>query len=61
MGNVKVNGSIWENYNANSGNFTNLSDGKGDSYYHWGALLGFISFIENGFVENPMKRLNGNK
>jgi len=60
MENVKLNGYIYENYNAMTGNITNPDEGrqKGDNYYHWGALLGFSSFIENGTVENPMDPIN---
>lgn len=59
MENVKLNGYIYENYNAITGNIKDPSEARrmGDNYYHWGALLGFISFIENGYVENPMKPL----
>ncbi len=59
MENVKLNGYIYENYNAITGNIKDLSEARrmGDNYYHWGALLGFISFIENGYVANPMKPL----
>lgn len=59
MENVKLNGYIYENYNAISGNVDDPIEGRhmGDNYYHWGALLGFISLIENGTVANPMKPL----
>lgn len=29
-----------------------------DPFYHWGALLGFMEFIENGKVEAPENRLS---
>ena len=56
MENVKLNGWIYENYNAITGNVRDPAEGRrmGENYYHWGALLGFISFIEKGYVENPM-------
>ncbi len=51
MENVKLNGYIYENYNGITGNVKDPAEGKrmGDNYYHWGALLGFIKLIENGF------------
>jgi len=57
MDNVKINGWVFENYNGITGNVTNQEEGRkyGDNYYHWGALLGFIALIENGFVVNPMQ------
>ncbi len=57
MENVKLNGYVYENYNAITGNIKDPAEGKrmGDNYYHWGALLGFISMIENGFVADPSK------
>ncbi|NEW84915.1 MAG: hypothetical protein GZ094_21460 [Mariniphaga sp.] len=50
MENVKLNGYIYENYNAITGNVKDPAEGKrmGDNYYHWGALLGFIALMENG-------------
>lgn len=55
--NVGLNGYVYENYNCITGNIINPAEGKreGDNYYHWGALLGFISLIENGFVPDPSK------
>ena len=60
MDNVNINGWIFENYNGITGNVTNQEEGRkfGDNYYHWGALLGFIALIENGFVANPMQPVN---
>ncbi len=60
MKNVELNGYIYENYNTITGNLTNTAEARqmGDNYYHWGALLGFISFIEKGYVENPFRPLN---
>ena len=51
MENVKLNGYIYENYNAITGNLKDPAEGKrmGDNYYHWGALLGFIGLIEHGY------------
>ena len=51
MENVKLNGYIYENYNAITGNYKNLEEAsyRGDKYYHWGALLGFIRLLEEGY------------
>jgi putative isomerase len=53
MENVKLNGYIYENYNAITGNVKDLAEGKrmGDNYYHWGALLGFIELMEKGSIQ----------
>jgi putative isomerase len=55
MENVSLNGYVYENYNAITGNVGDPEEGRrmGDNYYHWGALLGFISMIEAGHVKNP--------
>jgi hypothetical protein len=60
MENVKLNGFIYENYNAITGNINDPAEGKrmGDNYYHWGALLGFISLMEKGYVDHPTKKIN---
>lgn len=49
MENVRLNGYIYENYNAITGNITDPTEGKrmGDNYYHWGALLGFIKILDS--------------
>lgn len=47
---------IYENYNADTGEGDDVANS--DKFYHWGALLGFISFIENGYVMQPLKPLN---
>jgi putative isomerase len=54
MQNVKLNGYIYENYNAITGNVKDPAEGKrmGDNYYHWGALLGFIELMEKGISDN---------
>jgi len=53
----KVNRKVHENYNGISGNGRedNESINLSDSYYHWGALLSFMSIIESGKVINPAK------
>ena len=47
---------IYENYNADSGEGDDVPNS--DKFYHWGALLGFISFVEDGYVMPPLKPLN---
>ena len=42
-------GYVFENYNANTGQGDDTL--RSDKYYHWGALLGYISLIENGAVD----------
>jgi putative isomerase len=42
-------GSIYENYNGATGQGNDVKNA--DGFYHWGALLTFMSFIENGFME----------
>jgi len=43
---------VHENYNPFSG------DGTSDDFYHWGSLLGFMKFIENGTIHGPEKPLH---
>jgi hypothetical protein len=42
----KKNGHVHENYNAVSGEGDDV--GSSDRFYHWGALLGLIDYMENG-------------
>lgn len=47
-------GYVCENCNA----VTGVGAKKGtasDPFYHWGALLGFMDFIENGYLAPPEK------
>jgi putative isomerase len=44
----KEDGSIYENYNGATGQGNDV--GSADGFYHWGALLTFMSFIENGYM-----------
>jgi len=47
---------VYENYNSVNGQGGDVT--SSDKFYHWGALLGFISLIENGYVlplEKPLK------
>jgi putative isomerase len=46
----RENGAIYENYNAVTGQGDDV--GNADSFYHWGALLAFMSFIEKGYLNN---------
>ena len=39
--------TVHENYNPFNG------VGSSDDYYHWGALVGFMTFIEDGRVRGP--------
>ncbi len=54
----REDGSIWENYNAITGNGWERSSSSeyqnSDPFYHWGALLVLIDFIENGYLD-PVK------
>lgn len=42
-------GYVFENYNATTGQGDDTL--RSDKYYHWGALLAYISLIENGKIE----------
>lgn len=48
-------GYVRENYHAETGG---APEARSDHFYHWGALLGMINMIEEGFVpptEDPLK------
>ena len=47
---------IYENYNAETGEGDDVANS--DKFYHWGALLGFISLIDDGFIMQPLQPLN---
>ncbi len=47
---------VFENYNAVTGEGDDVK--SADWFYHWGALLGFISFIEQGYMENTMEKIH---
>ena len=49
----KEDGSIYENYNGTTGQGDDV--GSADGFYHWGALLTFMSFIENGYLKPEKK------
>lgn len=46
---------VCENYNAIHGTWNDRENC--DTFYHWGALLGYISLIENGYVLPPEMKL----
>jgi len=48
-------GHVYENYNADTGVGDDV--GSSDKFYHWGAMLEFMSFIDNGTVGAPEKPL----
>jgi hypothetical protein len=43
-------GYVFENYSAETG--TGDDVGNSDKFYHWGALLGFITLIEEGYFNS---------
>lgn len=43
-------GFVFENYNAANGQGDDTS--RSDRFYHWGALLGFIGLVEDGYFTN---------
>ncbi len=47
---------IYENYNGDTGEGDDVPNS--DKFYHWGALLGFITIIEDGYMGNPLQSLN---
>ncbi len=50
---------VYENYSATSGEGFDV--GSSQKSYYWGALLGFMSLIEDGYVEAPEKPISTNK
>ena len=46
---------VYENYNAETGQGND--DSWSDSFYHWGALLGFIDIIDKGYMPSPQQPL----
>ncbi len=49
-----TNGFVRENYNAETGG---APSGRSADYYHWGALLGMINLIEEGYVPPPEQEI----
>jgi putative isomerase len=52
-----ANHHVHENYNSSTGEGDDAN--AGDPFYHWGALLGFISFLEAGYLEPPEEEITG--
>jgi hypothetical protein len=52
-------GSVNENYNAITGYADDVP--TSDPYYHWGALLGFMSFIDDRYIPQPVTNSNNKK
>jgi len=42
---------VYENYSSETGRGDDA--GMSDKFYHWGALLGFIGIIDEGYVPSP--------
>jgi putative isomerase len=51
MKNWKAEGGVYENYNSVTGEGGDVK--SADAFYHWGALLTFMEFIERGYLSNP--------
>ena len=47
------NGHVHENYNATSGSGDDV--GSSDRFYHWGALLGYIQYLQESQTELTKK------
>jgi hypothetical protein len=47
--NFRADGGVYENYNSVSGAGSDVHNA--DGFYHWGALLTFMAFIEKGYME----------
>ena len=45
----KENGHVHENYNAMTGSGDDVN--SSDRFYHWGALLGYVEYLEQGTAE----------
>ncbi len=50
---------VYENYNAETGRGDDA--GMSDKFYHWGALLGFIGIIDEGYVPSPQVPIMNNE
>jgi hypothetical protein len=57
--NTSSGGGIYENYNAVTGKGRMKEErlNASDNYYHWGALLPFISVIDEGYMGDPLTPL----
>lgn len=47
----KKDGSIFENYNSTTGQGDDVN--SADAFYHWGALLSFLSILDKDAAKNP--------
>jgi neutral trehalase len=58
--NTKDGAGIYENYNGVTGRGRMKGErlNASDNYYHWGALLPFISVVDAGFMGNPLTPLD---
>jgi hypothetical protein len=52
--------NIYENYNSETGQGDDVGN-RSDKFYHWGALLGYIGLIEEGYVVSPQLPLKDKK
>jgi hypothetical protein len=56
----RTGGYVYENYNGITG--IGRSDAEkinaSDNFYHWGALLGFISVIDAGYMGKPLTKIS---
>jgi len=50
MKNWKAEGGVYENYNSVTGEGGDVK--SADAFYHWGALLTFMGFIERGYMSS---------
>ncbi len=54
MKNWKADEGVYENYNAVTGMGGDVN--RADAFYHWGALLTFMEFVENGYMSSSENR-----
>jgi len=47
--NWRENGGVFENYNSVTGQGNDVNNA--DGFYHWGALLAFMEFIDKGYLK----------
>jgi neutral trehalase len=50
MKNWKAEGGVYENYNSVTGEGGDVK--SADAFYHWGALLTFMEFMERGYMDH---------
>ncbi len=60
MSNYKENKYIYENYNGITGKGREALETvtTSDNFYHWGALLGFMTMIEKGYMGRPLENIS---